>query len=123
MKRFAVAISRQKRVSLPAGYATSGSICRAFLQLHAPKKTDKVSGGEMGLKPASPAQLSFAEKIAHERGIVIPDKAKASSSAMSAWISTNQGKQRGKRKTGNKPSESRTARSVTPKARGSEAGS
>ena len=104
MKRFAVAISRQKRVSLPAGYATSGSICRAFLQQHAPRKTDEVSGGEIGPKPASPAQLSFAEKIAQEKGIVIPDKAKASSSAMSAWINTNQGKQRAKRKTGNKPS-------------------
>ena len=39
MKRYAVTISRQKRVSLPAGYATSGSICRAFLQQHAPQKS------------------------------------------------------------------------------------
>ena len=46
MKRFAVTISRQKRVSLPAGYATSGSICRAFLQQHAPKKTGETSPGE-----------------------------------------------------------------------------
>src|SRR5471032_457032 len=44
MKRFAVTISRQKRVSLPAGYATSGSICRAFLQQHAPKKSGDVPG-------------------------------------------------------------------------------
>ncbi len=39
MKRFAVRISRQKRVNLPAGYATSSSICRAFLQQHAPNKS------------------------------------------------------------------------------------
>jgi DNA topoisomerase-3 len=45
MKRFAVVISRQKRVSLPAGYATSGSICRAFLQQHAPKKSSDVTVG------------------------------------------------------------------------------
>ena len=54
MKRFAVTISRQKRVSLPAGYATSGSICRAFLQQHAPKKT-----GETGsIEPVSSAGMS-----------------------------------------------------------------
>ena len=40
MKRFAVSISRQKRVNLPAGYATSSSICRAFLQQHAPNKSE-----------------------------------------------------------------------------------
>jgi len=45
MKRFAVTISRQKRVSLPAGYATSGSICRAFLQQHAPKKSGEATDG------------------------------------------------------------------------------
>lgn len=38
MKRFAVALSRQKGIKLPPGYATSGSICRAFLEQHAPKK-------------------------------------------------------------------------------------
>jgi hypothetical protein len=37
MKRLAVTISRQKRVKLPAGYATSGSICRTFLQ-HVPEE-------------------------------------------------------------------------------------
>jgi len=40
MKRFAVAISRQKGIKLPSGYATSGSICRAFLEQHAPKKAE-----------------------------------------------------------------------------------
>jgi DNA topoisomerase-3 len=58
MKRFAVSISRQKRVSLPAGYATSGSICRAFLQQHAPKKSDDVTVGDH--KP-SPSMSAGAE--------------------------------------------------------------
>jgi len=39
MKRYAVTISRQKRVTLPADYAISGSICRAFLEQHAPRKS------------------------------------------------------------------------------------
>jgi DNA topoisomerase III len=51
MKRFAVTISRQKRVSLPAGYATSSSICRAFLQQHAHKKSGDVTVGEQDPAP------------------------------------------------------------------------
>jgi DNA topoisomerase-3 len=38
MKRYAVTLARQKRVKLPADYATSGAACRAFLEEHAPKK-------------------------------------------------------------------------------------
>ena len=45
MKRYAVTLARQKRVSLPADYATSGAICRAFLQEHAPKKSDDGTPG------------------------------------------------------------------------------
>ena len=61
MKQFAVVLARQKRIALPAGYGTSGSICRAFLEQHAPRK----SGGETASVPASkatsPAQASRAE--------------------------------------------------------------
>ena len=61
MKQFAVVLARQKRIRLPAGYGTSESICRAFLEQHAPKKT----GGETAAAPASkatsPAQASRAE--------------------------------------------------------------
>ena len=39
MKRYALTLARQKRVKLPADYATSGAICRAFLEEHAPKKS------------------------------------------------------------------------------------
>jgi DNA topoisomerase-3 len=51
MKQFAVVLARQKRIRLPAGYGTSGSICRAFLEQHAPKK----AGGETAAAPASRA--------------------------------------------------------------------
>jgi DNA topoisomerase-3 len=52
--------------------------------------------------------MLFAERIAQEKGIVIPDETKASAAAMSAWIESNQGTERGKRsrKTANKPSRS-----------------
>jgi len=114
MKRFAVSIARQKGLKPPPGYTKSGSICRAFLDQHAPKKTDGETAKELGPKPASPAQMSFAEKIAQENGIVIPDETKASVAAMSAWIESNQGTARGKRsrKTADKP-----PRSTAPKKR------
>ena len=93
MKRFADSIARQKGIKPPAGYTKSGSVCRAFLEQHAPKKTEGVGGNAMGgpgARPASPAQLSFAESISREKGVAITDEAKANSAAMSVWIDKNQ---------------------------------
>lgn len=39
MKHYAESLARQQRITLPAGYATSGAICRSFLDQHAPKKS------------------------------------------------------------------------------------
>jgi DNA topoisomerase III len=104
MKRFANSIARQKRIKPPPGYTKSGSICRAFVDQHAPKKADVETSGELGSKAASPAQMLFAEKIARE-SVVIPDETKASSAAVSAWIKSNLSTARGKggRNTANKP--------------------
>ena len=90
MKRFADSIGRQKGIKPPPGYTKSGSVCRAFLQEHAPKKGGDEHVGHSGPKPASPAQVIFAEKIAQGTGVVIPDEAKVSSVAMSSWIEANQ---------------------------------
>lgn len=99
MKRYAVTIARQKRVRLPADYATSGSICRAFLEQHAPKKVEIGSVGENGTKPARSAKLTFRGKIPQEKGVAIPHGAKTNS-ARSAWIESSQGGKpvRGRRK-------------------------
>jgi len=116
MKRFADSVARQKGIKPPAGYTKSGSICRAFLDRHAPKKAGGERLGETGSKTPSPAQVSFAEKIAREKGIVIPDETMASSAAVSAWIASNlgteRGKGRGKTANANKP-----PRSIRPKRR------
>src|SRR5712671_1817510 len=107
MKRFADSVARQKGIKPPPGYTKSGSICRAFLDRHAPNKAGGEPPGETGSKPPSPAQVSFAEKIAREKGIVIPDETMASSAAVSAWIAsylgTERGKGRGKTANANKP--------------------
>jgi DNA topoisomerase III len=119
MKRFADSIARQKGIKPPPGYQKSGSICRTFLDKHAPKKAGDEKSGEPGPKSASPAQILFAERIAQEKGIVIPEETKAGSAAMSAWIESNRGKKRGRlsRKTVNKPPRSTAPKSKAPTKR------
>jgi DNA topoisomerase III len=121
MKRFADSLVRQKGVTPPPGYKTSIAICRKFLSEHAPKKADKTTDGEAVAqgepKPANPAQLSYARKIAIGKGVVIPDDAQANSAAMAAWIDQNKGTKRRKssRNTAAKPARSSAPRSAAPK--------
>ena len=106
----------------PAGYTKSGSVCRAFLEQHAPKKTESVGGNAVGgpeSRPPSPAQLSFAESISREKGVAISNEAKANSAAMSAWIDTNQGGKpgKGRRKTVARSFEPKVTKPTTPTKR------
>jgi DNA topoisomerase-3 len=119
MKRFADSLARQKGIKPPPGYTKSGSICRTFLDQHAPKKSDGETAGKLGPKPAHPAQMLSAAKIAQEKSIGIPDEAKATSAATSAWIESNPGKERGKgrRKTANKRAKSTMPKSTPPTKR------
>jgi len=97
MKRFADSLARQKGIKPPAGYKTSISICRKFLNENAPKKAEGKTPGKLDPKPPSPAQMLYAKKIAQGKGVVIPDEAKVNSTAMSAWIDSNRGAKRRKR--------------------------
>ncbi len=123
MKRFADSIARRKQIKPPPGYATSGSICRAFLEQHAPKKAESDAAGELGTKPASPAWILSTEKIEHEKGVVIPGEAKASTAAMSTRIESNQSTKpgKGRRKTGSNPATLAAERSTTPPKRAPKA--
>ena len=100
MKRFADSLVRQKGIKPPPGYKTSISICRKFLSEHAPKKADGETPRKLEPKPVSTAQLLYAKKIAQGKGLVIPDEAKASSAAMSAW--NRDSKRRRRRRPGGK---------------------
>jgi DNA topoisomerase-3 len=116
MKRFADSLARQKGIKPPAGYKTSISICRKFLNQHASKKADGEKAGKITPKPVSSAQMLYAKKIAQGKGVVIPDEAKANSAAMSAWIDSNRGTKRRKRgrKTAYKPMGSIAPQSTAP---------
>lgn len=119
MRRFADSIARQKGIKPPAGYIKSGTICCAFLEQHAPKKTEGVGGNALGgpeARPPSQAQLSFAESTSREKGVAISDEAQSSSAAMSAWINTNRGLKpgKGRRKTIAKNSQPTATRPTKP---------
>jgi len=115
MKRFADSLVRQKGIKPPPGYKTSISICRNFLSEHAPKKADGEALGEAEPKPVSAAQMLYAKKIALGKGVVVPDGAKATSTAMAAWIDSNKGPKR--RKSGRKTA-FRPAGSIAPQSTG-----
>jgi DNA topoisomerase III len=69
MKRYADGIARQKRIRPPPGYATSLSICRAFLEQHEPGKVGSRRVSDPGCTVASPAQVSSGvRKRAWSRG-------------------------------------------------------
>jgi DNA topoisomerase-3 len=123
MKRFADSLVRQKGIKPPPGYKTSIAICRKFLNEHAPKKADGKADGEAvetgDARSVSPAQLSYATKIAIGKGVVIPDEAKADAAAMSTWIDQNRPSRRRNagRKTVSKRARSTAPRSTAPKTR------
>ncbi|MBV9583327.1 MAG: DNA topoisomerase III, partial [Alphaproteobacteria bacterium] len=50
MKRFANSIARQKRIKPPSGYTKSRSICRAFLDQHAPQKVEVETSGRSKMR-------------------------------------------------------------------------
>src|SRR5260370_38068096 len=119
MKRFADSLARQKGIKPPPGYKTSISICRTFLNQHAPKKAEGETAGKLELRPVSPAQMLYAKRIAQGKGAVIPDEPKANSAAMSAWIDSNRGTKAPKRdrKTAYKPAASIAHQSKAPTKR------
>jgi DNA topoisomerase-3 len=119
MKRFADSLARQNGIKPPPGYKTSISICGAFLKQHAPKKADGETAERLEPKPASPAQLLYATKIALGKGVVVPDEAKANSTAMAAWIDSNKGPKRRKsdRKTAFRSAGSIAPQSTAPRKR------
>ena len=119
MRRFAESLVRQKDIKPPPGYKTSISICRKFLNEHAPKKADGETAGKNVPRPVSPAQLLYAKKIAQGKGLILPDEVKASSAAMSAWMKSNRGPKRGRRgrKAGFKSARSTASQSTAPAKR------
>jgi DNA topoisomerase-3 len=105
MKRFADSLARQKGIKPPPGYKTSISICRKFLNEHAPKKADGEATGKLEPKPVSPAQLLYAKKIAQGKGSSFPTRPRPTRLPCPRGLTRTEGTKRRKRgrKTAFKP--------------------
>ncbi|WP_245214717.1 type IA DNA topoisomerase [Pararoseomonas indoligenes] len=65
MKRFVEGLARQKGIEPPRGYATSGTVCRAFLDQHTGKAAPAEQGGaaaETGAEPAPAKRRAATER-------------------------------------------------------------
>ncbi|KVP40082.1 hypothetical protein [Burkholderia ubonensis] len=71
----AKAAAERHDVKLPKDFDTDFEVCKKFLD-------------EYLTKP-SPKALSFAEKIAKDKGLTIPDEARVNAKELSAWIDAN----------------------------------
>lgn len=71
----AKAAAERHAVKLPTGCATDFEVCKGFLDQY--------------LTKPSPKALSFANKIATEKGLTIPEEALANAKELSGWIDTN----------------------------------
>ncbi len=98
MRRYAESLARQKGIKPARGYTKSAAICRAFIEQHAVPKVeaeDEAASSSAAVKPATAAQLKFAEHVARTKAIALPDAATNSSKALSAWIDAQQASQGG----------------------------
>jgi DNA topoisomerase-3 len=108
MRQFVEDLAARLNVKPPSGYTKSAEACRGFLDRHAPKRPD----GRGDATPApSAAQRAFAETIARDKGIAVPDETKANARALSAWIDAN------RNKAGRNPAKGRSPSRTTPRTR------
>ena len=64
MQRFVDSLAKQKNIKPPRGYTKSGSVCRSFLDQHAPQQGGRGAFGEVSAGRAKPAQFNRAPKSA-----------------------------------------------------------
>lgn len=64
--------SERHGVQLPKGYDKDFEVCKTFLDQYLTKPTPKA--------------LAFAEKIAKDKGLTVPDAARLNGKELSAWI-------------------------------------
>jgi len=116
MLRYVEDLARRKGAVPPPGYAEDGSLCRVFLDQHAPKAGSVTAPDGAASRPPTPAQLALAKRLAQDRKAAVPDGAKATSTAPSAWIDAQPGTPRSQGRS--KPAQPRTKRGSPPKAAG-----
>lgn len=85
MTAAAKSVAERKGVKLPSGVLSDSAKCKAFLDEHMGDRPKSADGTSTPFPP-SEKQIAFAERIASDTGADIPEEARASSKALSAWI-------------------------------------
>ena len=117
MKRYADSLARQRKIKPPPGYKSSMSICRSFLNQHAPKKSDG-EVGDRGIWAGDPAHI-VAKETAPDGNVGISTQAAVSLAAIPEPIDGNLKAKRRKRarKTASKPNLSAAPKSTVSNTR------
>lgn len=71
----AKAAAERHGVKLPKDFDKDFEVCKGFLDAY--------------INKPSPKAIKFAESIAKEKGLTVPDEARASGKELSAWIDAN----------------------------------
>jgi DNA topoisomerase-3 len=83
MINLAKSVAERKGIKLPPKCTTDLMVCRKFLDENLPKRDPDAP---KGVYPPSEKQLAFANRLAEQIGVSIPEEAKTSSKVLSAWI-------------------------------------
>jgi DNA topoisomerase-3 len=86
MRKFAECLAARLKVKPPRGHTKSAEVCRHFLNQHAPQRAEGPGAAHSATQNPSAAQLAFAEKIARDKGITVPNDARASAHSLSVAI-------------------------------------
>jgi DNA topoisomerase-3 len=89
MIALATTIAARKGVKLPRGLKSNGAICRAFLDRHAPSRSQQAGapqGTNGSSRAPSEAMLRFAQALADERGIACPPEVSTDFAACKAFL-------------------------------------
>ena len=97
MKRFVDGLAKQKGIKPPRGYTKSGSVCRGFLDQHAPKQGSSVASGEVFAGRLKPAQINRAPKPARTPVAEVPAETHVGSVSKSTRREPRPPTERGKR--------------------------
>jgi DNA topoisomerase-3 len=81
MRRYVESLARQNGLTPPPGCMESGSLCRAFLDRHAPKAGRTDAGTAGGSQPAAAARGGADRDRAPARRVAVPDAADAGPAA------------------------------------------
>jgi DNA topoisomerase-3 len=93
MLAFAASLAARKWLKLPRGLKSNGAICRAFLDQHAPARSEvsREVAPQSGPRSPSEAMVRYAQSLAKDRGIKYPAEVMTDFAACRAFLDQHSG--------------------------------